>query len=70
MSGMFEMAKSFNQDISSWNVSKVHFFMNMFHGASSFNQNLDNWIPSNVIITTDMFTGTVLENNPPAWSIK
>jgi surface protein len=41
--GMFNGAIAFNQDISSWNVSKVTSFYRTFFLASSFNQNLGAW---------------------------
>ena len=43
MSRMFEDARRFNGDISSWNVSSVTDMTQMFNGATSFHQNLGNW---------------------------
>ncbi|MGL1886616.1 MAG: BspA family leucine-rich repeat surface protein, partial [Reichenbachiella sp.] len=37
MGSMFREATAFNQDISGWDISKVHSFARMFQGASSFN---------------------------------
>ena len=44
--GMFENAKSFNQPLDNWNVSKVTNMKNMFKNAKKFNQNISNWIVS------------------------
>ena len=41
-------AKSFNQPLNNWDVSKVTNMSYMFRGARSFNQPLDNWNVSNV----------------------
>lgn len=43
MSNMFHGAVAFNQDISSWDVSKVSEFRGMFLNASAFNQSLASW---------------------------
>ena len=40
---MFYLASSFNQDVSSWNVSGFDNFSTMFRLASSFSKNLSNW---------------------------
>jgi len=42
-SQMFFMARSFNQDISRWNVGNVKEMNKMFFHASSFNQTLCKW---------------------------
>jgi hypothetical protein len=39
---MFNNAKSFNQSIDSWDLSKVNLLRNMFKGASSFKHKLPN----------------------------
>ncbi|WP_299055869.1 BspA family leucine-rich repeat surface protein [uncultured Polaribacter sp.] len=52
---MFNSAKSFNQSLDNWDVSKVTNMEGMFNSAKSFNQFLDNWDVSRVINTYGMF---------------
>jgi surface protein len=59
---MFAENKSFNQDISGWNVSNVTNMRNMFEGAESFNQDLNGWDVSNVIDMSYMFGDTPVFN--------
>ena len=51
---MFKLS-SFNQDISSWNVSNVTTMENMFY-QSGFNKNIGNWNISNVTNMIGMFS--------------
>ena len=55
MSGMFEGAIAFNQNIGKWNTSKVTDMSYMFYGASESNQDISKWNTSKVIIMDLMF---------------
>jgi surface protein len=60
MGQMFGNARSFNQDISGWNVSNVVSMGWMFSNAISFNQDISGWDVSNVKDMRDMFYGVTL----------
>jgi surface protein len=57
---MFYVANAFNQNINSWNVSRVTDMNGMFINATAFNQPIGSWNVSNVTNMGDMFTGVQL----------
>ena len=59
---MFSSADSFNQDISSWNVSHVRDMGFMFSLADSFNQDIGGWNVSNVVDMYGMFSSAASFN--------
>ena len=57
--------ESFNQDISSWDVSSVHSMHRMFYLTTSFNQDLSNWCVSNIESEPQSFDDGVNSWNKP-----
>ena len=54
---MFYNCKSFNQDISNWDVSNVKNMSEMFIGCGEFNSDISNWNVSNVKNALYKFVG-------------
>ena len=65
---MFNGAKTFNQSLNNWNVSKVTYMRFMFLNAFKFNQPLTYWDVSNIKYIPYMFNGAesfnIVENAP------
>ncbi len=67
---MFDMAKSFNQSVGTWNVSAVTNMREMFVRASAFNQPLNDWNVSNVQNMREMFCEATSFRKPiTAWRL-
>ena len=61
---------SFNQDISSWDVSNLTDMSLMFNSGISFNQDISNWNASNVTDMSYMFFGTdVFNQDLSSWDV-
>ena len=68
MPGVFQNANQFNQNIGSWDISKVTDTAAMFNGASAFNNggsdSIAKWNTSNLEIANDMFRKAASFNQP------
>ena len=57
MNSMFVGARSFNGDLSGWDVSNISNMENLFSGAASFDGDMSDWNVSNVNNMINMFVG-------------
>ena len=70
MSGMFQNAVSFNQNIGGWNVDNVTDMTGMFSNATSFNQNIGGWNVSNVTSMLSMFyKALAFDQDISSWNV-
>ena len=66
---LFYKKSSFNQDISTWDVSNVTDMSLMFIGAEYFNQDISSWDVSNVTNMYETFYGTTFNQNISSWDV-
>lgn len=70
MSEMFDWKRSFNADISHWDVSSVTTMANMFNDAHDFNQDLSHWDVSNTRDMSGMFENArIFNGNISSWDV-
>lgn len=70
MARMFLGTASFNQDISTWDVSGVTSMTQMFLNATAFNQDISSWNVSNVTNMNTMFCGaTAFDQDLSTWDV-
>lgn len=67
---MFKNCSIFNQDLDTWDTSKVKGMRAMFSGAAKFNGKVGNWDVSSVTTMYDMFKGaTVFNQDLNNWDV-
>ncbi|AYZ35713.1 BspA family leucine-rich repeat surface protein [Chryseobacterium indologenes] len=64
MSGMFDGATLFNQNVGSWNTANVTNFSSVFSRTSAFNQNISSWNTASGTNFSAMFAGAAAFNQP------
>ena len=70
LSEAFSGCNSFNQDISSWDVSNVTDMNSMFRFATDFNQDISSWDVSNVTDMNSMFrSATDFNQDISSWDV-
>ena len=69
MSGLLDQNSTFNEDISSWDVSQVTNMSTMFRGASAFNQDLSYWDTGSVTNMSQMFLSVPINWDIGQWNV-
>jgi len=70
MQNMFQGATTFNEDISSWDISNVNNFAFFFYKATTFNQDISAWDMSNYTNMNNIFNGaTAFNQDISAWDV-
>jgi len=65
---MFAYCSQFNNDVSTFDVSKVSSFEALFYEASSFNQDVSSWKTSSLVDLQFTFAGAIAFNGDiSAW---
>jgi surface protein len=69
--GMFYMAKYFNDDLNHWDMSEATRISSMFYGAEKFNGNISSWDTSKVEYATSLFNNAKSFNSDISqWNTK
>ena len=66
---MFQGATSFNQDLSSFDISHITDMSDLFRGATLFNQDISGWDVSSVTNMGGMFAGTSFNQDITGWDV-
>ena len=66
---MFQGATSFNQDLSSFDISHITDMSDLFRGATLFNQDITGWDVSRVTNMGGMFAGTSFNQDITGWDV-
>ena len=66
---MFQGATSFNQDLSSFDISHITDMSDLFRGATLFNQDISGWDVSRVTNMGGMFAGTSFNQDITGWDV-
>jgi surface protein len=69
MSNLFAHDQSFNETISSWDVSNVTDMNKMFNSNKAFNQNINDWDVSNVTDMSQMFANSNFNQPLNNWDV-
>ena len=66
---MFEIARNFNGNLSSWNVSQVTNMREMFDNAEKFNGDISSWDVSSVTDMSEMFRTSAFNSDISSWNV-